>query len=287
MAQEPLWTSRTVAGGGKAWPQQAGDSTDYKPLAGVKVIDFSRVIAAPAVSKILAVLGADVIRISHSENPDYAATMVDLQTGKRDANLNVKSPEGKQAFIELLKDADVLVDGFRPGAFERLGFTSESLRKINPSLIYVRENCYGFKGPLSYRSGWQQVSDCLVGMSYLQGKFLGLDEAVLPLFRKLLLNGRLHRSMLTIPDSQLRLPDRPRRCLRSSLRALQAHQTRQHIRHRHQLDPVQHLVLPPRSLPRSRAAKSSRHAPGIRPPSQPRCVGRPGENTQVFVEGAP
>lgn len=71
-----------------------------------------------------------------------------------------------------------------PGAFERLGFTSESLRKINPSLIYVRENCYGFKGPLSYRSGWQQVSDCLVGISYLQGKFLGLEEAVLPLFRK-------------------------------------------------------------------------------------------------------
>jgi crotonobetainyl-CoA:carnitine CoA-transferase CaiB-like acyl-CoA transferase len=184
MGKEPLWTSRAIAGGGKPWPQQGGGLTDYKPLAGVRIVDFSRVIAAPAVSKILAVLGADVIRISHSKNPDYAATMIDLQTGKRDADLDVKSPEGKQAFIDLIKDADVLVDGFRPDAFERLGFTSESLRKINPSLIYVRENCYGFKGPLSYRSGWQQVSDCLVGMSYLQGKFLGLDEAVLPLFRE-------------------------------------------------------------------------------------------------------
>ena len=192
MGEEPLWTSRAVAGGGKPWPQHVDESTDYKPLAGVKVVDFSRVIAAPAVSKILAVLGADVIRISHSRNPDYAATMVDLQTGKRDADLDVKSPEGKQAFINLVKDADVLVDGFRPGAFERLGFTSESLRKINPSLIYVRENCYGFKGPLSYRSGWQQASDCLVGISYLQGKFLGLDEAVLPLFRKLLSNRCVH-----------------------------------------------------------------------------------------------
>jgi len=192
MGEEPLWTSRAVAGGGKPWPQHVDESTDYKPLAGVKVVDFSRVIAAPAVSKILAVLGADVIRISHSRNPDYAATMVDLQTGKRDADLDVKSPEGKQAFINLVKDADVLVDGFRPGAFERLGFTSESLRKINPSLIYVRENCYGFKGSLSYRSGWQQVSDSLVGISYLQGKFLGLDEAVLPLFRKLLSNRCVH-----------------------------------------------------------------------------------------------
>ena len=260
MGQESLWTTRAIAGGGKPWPQLAGDATDYKPLAGVKVIDFSRVIAAPAVSKILAVLGADVIRISHSENPDYAATMVDLQTGKRDANLNLKTPEGKQAFIELAKDADVLVDGFRPGAFERLRFTSESLRKINPSLIYVRENCYGFKGPLSYRSGWQQVSDCLVGISYLQGKFLGLDEAVLPLFRELPPFCRVHLQLLTKFHSQLRLPDRPRRRLRSSLRALQAHQRRQHIRHRHQLDPVQHLVLPSWPLPRSGAAKSSRDA---------------------------
>lgn len=184
MGQEPLWTTRPIAGGGKAWPKPSGNPADHKPLAGVRVIDFSRVIAAPAISKKLAVLGADVIRISHSKNPDYAATMIDLQTGKRDADLNVKTPEGKQAFIELLKGADVLVDGFRPGAFERMGFTSESLREINPSLIYVRENCYGFKGPLSYRSGWQQVSDCLVGISHLQGKFLGLEEAVLPLFRK-------------------------------------------------------------------------------------------------------
>lgn len=188
MSQESLWTARPIAGGGKAWPKSS--SADYKPLAGIRIIDFSRVIAAPAVSKILAVLGADVIRVSHSKNPDYAATMIDLQTGKRDVDLNVKSPEGKQALTSLIEGADVLVDGFRPGAFERLGFTSETLRKINPSLIYVRENCYGFKGPLAYRSGWQQVSDCLVGISHLQGKFLGLEEAVLPLFRKFSIRSR-------------------------------------------------------------------------------------------------
>lgn len=188
MGQEPLWATRPIAGGGKAWPTPS--SADYKPLAGIRIIDFSRVIAAPAVSKILAVLGADVIRVSHSKNPDYAATMIDLQTGKRDVDLDVKSPEGKQALITLIEGADVLVDGFRPGAFERLGFTSQSLRKINPSLIYVRENCYGFKGPLAYRSGWQQVSDCLVGISHLQGKFLGLEEAVLPLFRKCSIRSR-------------------------------------------------------------------------------------------------
>jgi hypothetical protein len=270
MSQEPLWTARPIVGGGKPWPQQTSTPTDYKPLAGVKIIDFSRVIAAPAISKILALLGADVIRISHSKNPDYAATMVDLQTGKRDADLNLKTPEGKQAFTELVKDADVLVDGFRPGAFERLGFTSESLRKINPSLIYVRENCYGFKGPLSYRSGWQQVSDCLVGMAYLQGKFLGLEEAVLPLFRKYPRNitSNIRSWLLTIPTSQLRLPNRPRRRLRSNPSPPQAHERKQHLRHRREPHTIQHLVLPSRLVPRSRAAEHPRDARRIRYPSQ-------------------
>ena len=94
-----------------------------------------------------------------------------------------------------------------------------------------------------------------------------------------------HWQLLKISHSQLRLPDRSRRCLCSSLRALQAHQRRHHVRHRHQLDPVQHLVLPSRPLPGSRAAKSSRDAPRVRPPSQPRCIGRPGEDAQVFVAG--
>ncbi|GAB7342431.1 hypothetical protein MBLNU457_g0640t2 [Dothideomycetes sp. NU457] len=181
MGAEPLWTTRTLKGPRKPWPS-VSTTSGYKPLQGIRVIDFSRVIAAPAISKILAFLGADVIRISYSGNPDYPGTMPDLQTGKRDVDINIKTPEGVATFKELLKDADVLVNGFRPGALETIEFSSASMRELNPSLIYVRENCYGFKGPLAGRSGWQQISDCLVGLSYTQGKFLGLDEAVVPLF---------------------------------------------------------------------------------------------------------
>lgn len=184
MAEEPLWTTTPLAGAKKAWPAVSNGNRSYKTLQGIKVVDFSRVIAAPAITKILALLGADVIRVSHSSNPDYAGTMVDLQTGKRDVNLDLKNEQDKTTFIDLLKGADVIVDGFRPGVFERLGFSSQSLRDINRSLIYVRENCYGFKGPLSKRSGWQQISDCLVGIADLQGKFLGLNEAIVPLFRE-------------------------------------------------------------------------------------------------------
>ncbi|TQN66478.1 Succinate--hydroxymethylglutarate CoA-transferase [Colletotrichum shisoi] len=145
MSKEPLWSAA-------------------RPLAGIRIIDFSRIIAAPAVSMLLNLLGADVLRVSCDELPEYAPTIVDLQTGKRDANLDLKTDEGRSAFAGL-----------------RLGFDCAALRKLGPSLIYMRENCYGFKGPLAHRSGWQQISDCLVGLSHLQGKFLGLNEAVVPL----------------------------------------------------------------------------------------------------------
>ncbi|KAH7014704.1 CoA-transferase family III domain-containing protein [Macrophomina phaseolina] len=179
MGAEPLWNRRTLKAGKSAWP--ANDKRDFKPLAGIRVIDFSRVIAAPVISKILAVLGAEVLKITNENLPDLPMLWVDLSTGKRDANIDMKTEEGKKAFAKLVEGADVLIDGYRPGALARLGFDSESLRKINEKLIYVRENCYGFKGRLSYRSGWQQISDCLVGISWLQGKFMGLDEPVVPL----------------------------------------------------------------------------------------------------------
>ncbi|TVY47375.1 Succinyl-CoA--L-malate CoA-transferase beta subunit [Lachnellula occidentalis] len=178
MSEEPLYTSTPIKAPQMKWPSS---EPGHKSLAGIKVLDFSRVIAAPVASKLLAVLGADVLKLSYTGNPEIDILMVDMSTGKRDANVNMKTEAGKAAFRSLVKDADIVIDGFRPGALEKLGFSSAALREINPSLIYMRENCYGFKGPLADRSGWQQISDCVVGISWLQGKFLGLDEPVVPL----------------------------------------------------------------------------------------------------------
>ncbi|KAK7419181.1 hypothetical protein QQX98_003521 [Neonectria punicea] len=179
MGAEPLWNRTSVPAPQSSWPQTA--SSGYKPLAGIRVIDFSRVIAAPVISKVLAVLGAEVVKVTSEHLPDISITWLDLNAGKKDANIDMKTEEGKKAFSKLVEGADVLVDGYRPGVLERLGFGSVALRKIKENLIYARENCYGFKGPLACRSGWQQISDCLVGISWLQGKFMGLDEPVVPL----------------------------------------------------------------------------------------------------------
>ena len=111
--------------------------------------------------------------------------LVDGNLGKHDVTLDLKSDEGKSALRSLIKDCDIFLDGYRPGALERLGFGPAAVQKIaednGHSVIYIRENCYGWAGPLSHRSGWQQISDCVTGVSWLQGKFLGLDEPVVPL----------------------------------------------------------------------------------------------------------
>ncbi|KAL1634362.1 hypothetical protein SLS56_002372 [Neofusicoccum ribis] len=138
MSKEPLYTLRALPAPRSEWPPAAPRSVDFKPLAGIRVVDFSRVIAAPVVSKILAVLGAEVVKVSWSGLPDHGFLWVDLSAGKRDADINLKSDEGKEAFSALLKGADVLIDGYRPGVLQRLGFAPQVLRKINPSLVIPR-----------------------------------------------------------------------------------------------------------------------------------------------------
>lgn len=145
---------------------------------------MSRAVAAPTISKVLAALGADVIKVSCPSLPDTGMTLVDVNAGKRDVSIDLKTEEGKALFRTIIKDADVLVDGYRPHAIEKLGFDSKSLRQLNPSLICVREDCYGYNGPWAHRSGWQQIADCTVGIAIMMGKFLGLDEPVQPLLRK-------------------------------------------------------------------------------------------------------
>ncbi|KAF2994246.1 hypothetical protein E8E13_000968 [Curvularia kusanoi] len=181
VCEEPLYTLNPVRAPRSQWPNSEGGSdSENSPLTGIKVIDLSRVIAAPVISKILAVLGAEVLKISWEELPDYGFLWVDLSTGKGDTNIDLKSRAGQDAFSALLQDADVLIDGYRPGVLDRLGFCTEVIRDINPRLIIVRENCYGWTSSLADRAGWQPNSDCLVGHSWLQGQFLGLEEPVLP-----------------------------------------------------------------------------------------------------------
>lgn len=131
-----------------------------RPLAGIKVLDLTRVLAGPVASRFLAGLGADVLRI---DSPDWnePGVVPEMTLGKRCARLDLKSPEGRHVFEALLKDADILFHGYRADALEQLGYTAAELQTLAPGLIDVSLNAYGWSGPWRNRRGF----DSLVQMS--------------------------------------------------------------------------------------------------------------------------
>ncbi|MFL1550329.1 CoA transferase [Pseudomonas sp. D47] len=131
-----------------------------RPLAGIKVLDLTRVLAGPVASRFLAGLGADVLRID-SPTWNEPGVVPEMTLGKRCARLDLKSPEGRQVFESLLKSADILFHGYRADALEQLGYTAAKLQTLAPGLIDVSLNAYGWSGPWRNRRGF----DSLVQMS--------------------------------------------------------------------------------------------------------------------------
>jgi len=131
-----------------------------QPLAGLKVLDLTRVLAGPTASRFLAGLGANVLRI---DPPSWnePGVIPDMTLGKRCARLDLQQPADRAVFENLLKDADILVHGYRADALEHLGFGAERRRQLAPGLIDVCLNAYGWSGPWQNRRGF----DSLVQMS--------------------------------------------------------------------------------------------------------------------------
>ncbi len=134
------------------------------PLAGVRVLDLTRLLPGGYATQMLADLGADVLKIEEPGIGDYARNMLPLQRGigqaflavnrdKRSAALNLKHPEGYEALLRLVDRADVLVESFRPGVMARLGLGSDVLLARNPRLVYCAISGYGQDGPYSQRVG--------------------------------------------------------------------------------------------------------------------------------------
>ncbi|WP_417693552.1 CoA transferase [Pseudomonas sp.] len=131
-----------------------------QPLADLKVLDLTRVLAGPIASRFLAGLGADVLRI---DPPSWnePGVVPEVTLGKRCARLDLHQPDDRVAFEALLKDTDILLHGYRADALERLGYGAEQRQRIAPGLIDVSLNAYGWSGPWQNRRGF----DSLVQMS--------------------------------------------------------------------------------------------------------------------------
>ncbi|OWK27539.1 CoA transferase [Sphingomonas dokdonensis] len=156
VATEPLiaWDA------GRPGSLRSWGGTRDRPLAGLRVLDLTRVIAGPVATRTLAGLGATVLRI---DPPDWeeANVVPDVTLGKRCAHLQLDTSEGKASLERLLADADVLVHGYRPGALDGLGLGAEARQRLNPHLIEATLDAYGWTGPWAGRRGF----DSLVQMS--------------------------------------------------------------------------------------------------------------------------
>ena len=153
-------------------------NTDTLPLSGVRILDFTQVMLGPCATQMLADFGADVIKIERPGTGDLSRHFFDqrsekglnnavyssLNRNKRSMEIDTKSKEGKQMVYDLVRHADVVVDNFRAGVMDRLGFGYETLRDINPRIICASGTGFGEKGPYAHKGGQDVLAQAMSGV---------------------------------------------------------------------------------------------------------------------------
>src|SRR5512133_3617749 len=162
-----------------------------KILSGIKVLDLTNVLSGPFTTLHLALLGAEVIKVENPKDGDLArklgivpdlnkklmgTSFLAQNCNKKSITLNTKSPEGKELFRRLAKDADVVVENFRPGVMDRLGIGYKVLAELNPRLIYCAISGFGQSGPDALKPAYDQIIQGLSGTMAING-----DERLNPL----------------------------------------------------------------------------------------------------------
>jgi len=160
------------------------DSGDKRPLplAGVKVLDISQVMAGPYACMLLADLGADVIKIEPPGSGDQtrgamgfkmkgpdSMGFLNMNRNKRSVALNLKSDAGRELLLRMAKDADILIENYRPGAMTRLGLGYDVLKEINPRLVYTSISGFGQTGPWADRPGFDLMAQAMSGVMSVTG----------------------------------------------------------------------------------------------------------------------
>ena len=155
-------------------------SFNAKPLAGLKVIELGTLIAGPFASRICAEFGAEVIKVESPNGGDPLRKWRKLYEGtslwwfvqarnKKSLTLNLKHPDGLEILKQLLTDADILIENFRPGVLEKLGLSWETLHALNPKLVMVRLSGFGQTGPMKDQPGFGAVGESMGGLRYITG----------------------------------------------------------------------------------------------------------------------
>src|SRR5687767_11028026 len=150
------------------------------PLNGIRVIDLGRHQAGPRCAQVLARLGAEVIKIERlgGEETRYHAPWVRKQSaywvqynsGKKSVSMDLRQETAKDVLRKLVKKSDVLVQNFRPGTIDKMGFGYDVLRELNPGIIMVNVSAYGQFGPYSEKIGFDPIGQTMSGIAMVTGR---------------------------------------------------------------------------------------------------------------------
>jgi crotonobetainyl-CoA:carnitine CoA-transferase CaiB-like acyl-CoA transferase len=152
----------------------------FRPLAGVRVLDFSKILAGPLCTQYLADLGADVVKVEPPGGDDtrnwppfdegVGAIFTAVNRNKRGITLNLRKKSGLAIAHALVRDADIVVESFGPGAADRLGIGWDRLSALNPRLVYASISGYGTQGPMKDEKGYDLIAQAFTGMLSLTGE---------------------------------------------------------------------------------------------------------------------
>ena len=151
------------------------------PLKGIRVLDLTRILAGPYATMLLRDLGAEVVKIEQPGSGDeardfgpfkndFSLYFMSVNRGKKSVTLNLKSPRGKEIFLELVKGSDILVENFRPGTMEKLGLDYASLKEHHPSLLYAACSGFGQTGPYAMRGAYDMIIQGMGGIISITGE---------------------------------------------------------------------------------------------------------------------
>jgi len=150
------------------------------PLNGIQVLSFGRMLSGPYASMLLSDLGADVIKIeapdtgdlSRFANPNYngiSSYFLSINRGKKSITLDLKNEKAREIIFDLIKKVDILLENFRPGVMDRLGFSYDTAKRVNPKIIYASISGFGQKGPYSQRPAFDMIAQGMGGLLSMTG----------------------------------------------------------------------------------------------------------------------
>jgi crotonobetainyl-CoA:carnitine CoA-transferase CaiB-like acyl-CoA transferase len=141
-----------------------------RPLSGVKVLDLTRIIAGPVCGRTLAAHGADVLLVTAKHLASMLPLVMDTGRGKLSTSIDLRDAEGRAALTALLREADIFVQGYRPGAIAAYGFSPAEVARMRPGIIYVSLCAYGHEGPWANRRGFDSLVQTASGFNIAEAE---------------------------------------------------------------------------------------------------------------------